>query len=212
MPGWSNYAKACGWDGIMIAQTRFDTSLEGKTITQIAQEKGIDPYDVVFDIIISERDGARAIYFMMSEDDVIKVMKYPGTMIGTDGIALAPHGELGKGKPHPRFYGTFPRILGRYVREKKVLSLEEAVRKMTSLPAGKLGLPDRGRIETGARADLVVFDFEEVIDKATYEDPHQFPEGIEHVLVNGEFVIRDGKGTGKLPGRVLRKTLKEKTE
>jgi N-acyl-D-amino-acid deacylase len=196
----------------MIAQTRFDASLEGKRIAQIAREKGMDPYDVVFDIIISERDGARAIYFMMSEDDVIKVMKYPGTMIGTDGIALAPHGELGKGKPHPRFYGTFPRILGRYVREKKVLSLEEAVRKMTSLPAGKLGLPDRGRIETGARADLVVFDFEEVIDKATYEDPHQFPEGIEHVLVNGEFVIRDGKGTGELPGRVLRKTLREKTE
>jgi N-acyl-D-amino-acid deacylase len=207
IPGWSNHVKACGWDGIMISQAKYDTSLEGKTVAQIARDRAKNPYDVLFDILVEEETAVRAIYFMMSEDDVITVMKHPNTMIGTDGIALTPHGELGRGKPHPRFYGTFPRLLGRYVREKGVLSIEEAVRKMTSLPAEKLGLDSRGRIEPGNNADLVVFNYDKIIDKATYQAPHQFPQGIVHVIVNGEFVIRDGKGTGHLPGQVLRKTV-----
>ncbi len=207
LPGWSNHVKACGWKGIMISQAKHDTSLEGKTLAEIAEERETDPYDALFDILVQEEAGVRAIYFMMSEDDVITVMKHSSTMIGTDGIALAPRGELGKGKPHPRFYGTFPRLLGRYVREKEVLSLEEAIRKMTSLPAAKLGLRGRGQVEVGANADLTVFDYDKIIDRATYQDPHRFPEGIHHVIVNGEFVIRDGRGTGRLPGRILKKRI-----
>jgi N-acyl-D-amino-acid deacylase len=125
-------------------------------------------------------------------------------MIGSDGSALAPYGELGEGKPHPRSYGTFARVLGEYTRERRLLSLPQAVHKMTGLPARRLGLKDRGVIRVGARADLVVFDPKRVADEATYEDPHRYPTGIEHVLVNGRWVIRDGQHTGSLPGRVLR--------
>jgi len=207
LPGWSNHVKGCGWDGIMISQAKYDTALEGKTIAQIAKERAADPFDVLFDILVTEEAAVRAVYFTMSEDDVIRVMRYPRTVIGSDGIAVAPQGDLGKGKPHPRFYGTFPRLIGRYVREKKVLSLEEAVSKMTSLSARKLGLVDRGQIKAGAEADLVVFDYRRIIDKATYQDPHRFPEGIIHVLVNGKFVVRDGEQTDELPGRILRKTV-----
>lgn len=206
LPGWSSYFKASGWDGIMICQTKASPSLEGKTIAEIAEEMGGDPFDVLFDILIEEEAAPRAIYFLMREDDVIEVMRHPHTLVGTDGIAVSPSGELGKGKPHPRFYGTFPRLIGKYVREKNVLSLEEAVKKATSLPARKLGLRGRGRVEAGAAADLVIFKYEKIIDKATYQDPHRFPEGIKHVIVNGEFVIRDGKETHRLPGEVLRKT------
>jgi len=209
LPGWSSYFKASGWDGIMICQTKTNTALEGKTIAEIAKDTGSDPYDVLFDILIEEEAAPRAIYFLMSEDDVITVMRDPHTLVGTDGIAVVPSGELGKGKPHPRFYGTFPRLIGHYVREKNVLSLEKAVKKSTSLAARKLGLQSRGKVKAGAIADLVVFEYDKIIDKATYKDPHQFPEGIRHVIVNGEFVIRDGKETRKLPGEVLKPVGKE---
>lgn len=206
LPGWSSYYKASGgWDGIMICQTRGNTALEGKTISEVAKERGADPYDVLFDLLVEEEAAPRAVFFMMSEDDVIKVFKHPSTMIGSDGIAVSPGGELGRGNPHPRFYGTFPRVIARYVREKAILSLEEAVRKMTSLPAGKLGLNGRGRIVSGAKADLVIFDYKKIKDRATYQDPHQFPEGIVHVIVNGEFVVREGEQNRRLPGRILRK-------
>jgi len=125
-------------------------------------------------------------------------------MIGSDGWALAPYGVLSESKTHPRSYGTFPRILGKYVRDEKVLSLAEAIRKMTSLPAQKLGLRDRGMIREGTWADLVVFNPKTVIDKATYEDPHCYPQGIEYVLVNGEIVIEEREHTGALPGKALR--------
>jgi len=140
----------------------------------------------------------------MGEEDVRTVMKHPLSMIGSDGWALAPYGVLGESKTHPRSYGTYPRILGKYVREKKVLSLEEAIRKMASLPAQKLGLGDRGMIREGMWADVVVFNPEMVVDKATYENSHRYPEGIEYVLVNGEIVIDEREHTGALPGKVLR--------
>jgi N-acyl-D-amino-acid deacylase len=131
------------------------------------------------------------------------VLAAPGVMIGSDGSALAPYGEMGQGKPHPRSYGTFPRVLGRYVREAGVLDLPTAVRKMTGLPAARLGLADRGVLRAGARADVVAFDPATVADRATYEDPHRYPDGIRHVLVNGRVVIRDGEHSGSLSGRVL---------
>src|SRR4029077_18214648 len=127
----------------------------------------------------------------------------PSLMRGSAGSPVAQSGERAVGKPHPRSYGTFPRVLGEYAREQRVLSLPQAIHKMTQLPARRLGLKDRGVVTVGARADLVVFDARKVADRATYQEPHQYPAGIEHVLVNGRFVIKDGKPTGSLPGRLL---------
>jgi N-acyl-D-amino-acid deacylase len=130
-------------------------------------------------------------------------MRHPLVVIGSDGDALAPYGVLSQSKPHPRYYGTFPRVLGHYVREEKVLSLEEAVKKMTSITAERFSLNDRGVIREGAWADLVLFDPQTITDKATYTDPHQYPEGIPYVIVNGMVVIDQGEHTGALPGQVL---------
>ncbi len=131
------------------------------------------------------------------------VLSHRLSMVGSDSSALAPYGVLGKGKPHPRTYGTFPRILGRYVRKERILTLENAIRKMTSLPAQKLKLKDRGLVREGMWADLVIMDPKRVIDQATYQKPHQYPKGIEYVLVNGKLVIEHGEHTKALPGRVL---------
>jgi N-acyl-D-amino-acid deacylase len=178
--------------------------LEGKSIEEIAKLWDKDSFDVLFDLLIEEESDVRMVLFMMSEDDVITVMRHPTTMIGSDGAALSREGPLCKGKPHPRSYGTFPRILGKYVREEKVLTLEDAVRKMTFLPAQKLKLRDRGILKEGYKADIVVFDPGKVKDRATYTDPHQHPEGIIYVLVNGEITVDGGKYTGKTAGKVLR--------
>jgi N-acyl-D-amino-acid deacylase len=140
----------------------------------------------------------------MDEADLRRALAHPAVMVGSDGSSLAPTGPTAAMKPHPRSYGTFPRVLGEYAREQRTVSLPQAVHKMTGLPARRLGLRDRGTIRTGARADLVVFDARRVIDVATYDAPHRYPVGIEHVLVNGRFVIKDGEHTGSLPGRVLR--------
>jgi N-acyl-D-aspartate/D-glutamate deacylase len=143
------------------------------------------------------------ILFQLDERDVRRALVHPRVMIGSDGYALAPTGELAGGKPHPRSYGTFPRVLGEYAREQRLLSLPQAIHKMTGLPAQRLGLRDRGHIRVGAKADLVVFDAKRVADTATYEMPARYPEGIEHVIVNGVPVL-DPKGlTGARPGRPL---------
>jgi N-acyl-D-amino-acid deacylase len=124
-------------------------------------------------------------------------------MIGTDGWAVAPHGVLGEGKPHPRSYGCFPRVLGKYVREERILTLENAIRKMTSLPAQKLGLRDRGIIREGMRADITIFNPETITDRATYQNPHQYPDGIDYVIVNGKIAVREREHTGAMAGRVI---------
>jgi hypothetical protein len=143
-------------------------------------------------------DG-RGIYHCLVEEDIERIMKHPRVMHASDGSTM----EFGKAKPHPRSYGTFPRVLGRYVREKNVISLEEAIRKMTSLPAQRLELEDRGILKEGMWADVVVFDPQTVNDQATWTEPHQFPVGILYVLVNGKLVVDEGKWTGDLPGKVL---------
>jgi N-acyl-D-amino-acid deacylase len=140
----------------------------------------------------------------MDEKEIKRIMTSKFTMIGTDGWGVAPTGVLGHGKPHPRFYGTYPRVLGKYVREEGLLTLEDAIRKMTSFPAQKLGLHTRGILRENMWADIVVLDPNEVIDRATYENPHQFPVGIKHVIVNGELVVEDEQQTEKLPGRILK--------
>jgi N-acyl-D-amino-acid deacylase len=143
------------------------------------------------------------VWFDQLEDNVQTLMRHPMVVVGSDGSSLKPEGVLGQRKVHPRNYGTFPRVLGRYVREEKVLTLEEAIQKMTSVTAERFGLTDRGVVREGAYADLVLFDADTVIDKATFTEPHQYPVGIPYVVVNGQVVIDQDVYTGALPGRVL---------
>jgi N-acyl-D-amino-acid deacylase len=193
-----------GWDNIVVAYCAKRKDAEGKRLSDLGAIRGVDPLEAAIDLIVDEAGKATMILFQLDERDLRRALVHPRVMIGSDGSALAVHGELGEGKPHPRNYGTFPRVLGEYAREQRLLSLPEAVHKMTGLPARRLGLRDRGVIRVGARADLVIFDAKRVADRATYEQPHRYADGIEHVLVNGRFVIKDGEHTGSLPGRVLR--------
>ena len=192
-----------GWENVMISYAPKRKDAEGKRVSEIAAARRLDPLDAALELIADEGGKAYMILFQLAEADLRRALAHPYVMIGSDGSALAPHGELGAGKPHPRSYGTFPRVLGVYAREERVLSLAQAVHKMTGLPARRLGLTNRGVIRVGAKADLVVFDPRRVGDLATYEDPHRYPTGIEEVVVNGRFVIKSGEHTGSLPGRVL---------
>jgi len=205
LPDWSSPFRTAGWNATMIARCRKNPDFEGKSIAEITQAKRVDPFEFVFNLLIEESASVSVVRFAMCEEDVRTVIQHPVSMIGTDGSAFAQYGVLGEGKPHPRSYGTFPRVLGKYVREEKIVTLENAVRKMTSLPAQKLGLRDRGLVKEGMYADIAIFDPKRVIDKASYTDPHQYPEGIEYVLVNGKIVIERGEHTGVLAGKALRK-------
>jgi N-acyl-D-amino-acid deacylase len=178
--------------------------LEGKTIAEIAMIRGdSDPADTCFDLILEEGDFVPGVHHNMSQDDVDRIMALPWVAIASDGTALRPDGVLGEGIPHPRSYGTFPRVLGKYVREDGVLTLEAAVRKMSAFSAEILGLEDRGVLVEGNWADVVVFDPQTVSDRGTFEEPEQFPVGIEYVLVNGILVIENGEHTGAKPGKAI---------
>jgi N-acyl-D-amino-acid deacylase len=198
-----NYREGVRW-GHMVSLAKGYPSIDGKFLAEIADEKGMDPYDVAFDILLKTKGETRMVSFHIREWNMEAAMKHPLSMFCTDGWALTPKGILGQGKPHPRSYGTYPKILARYVREKNVLRLEDAIRKMSSLPAQKIGLPNRGLLSEGMYADIVVFDPEKVQDKATYMDPQQFPTGIHYVMVNGTIVIEEGEQTNKLPGKPIR--------
>jgi len=163
-----------------------------------------DPLDVLFDVLIEEGGSVPTVYAHHSEKDMNLALAQPWCSIGSDGSALSIEGLLRRGNPHPRNFGTFPRVLGVYVRERKLLTLEDAVRKMTSLNANKLGLRDRGLIREGLAADLCLFDPTKVIDHATYTDPFQYNDGIEYVIVNGQLVLDGGTHTGAKPGKALR--------
>jgi N-acyl-D-amino-acid deacylase len=202
-PGGHSIVDRMGWENVMIAWCPRRKDAEGKRISQIAAARNLDPIDAVFELLRDAQGVASMILFQLDEADFRRAITHPAVMVGSDGSSLAITGEMSAGKPHPRSYGTFPRVLGHYARQERVLSLPEAVHKMTGLPARRLGLRDRGEIRPGARADLVVFDPRRVADQATYEAPHRYPVGIEHVLVNGRLVIKDGEHTGSLPGRVL---------
>ena len=199
--------KIGSWENIRICSVATDKNrhLEGKNILEAAAEAGKDTYDFMRDLLIEEENQVSMISFMMKEENLRRILAHPLVSIGSDGSAVAPYGVLKKGKPHPRFYGTFPRVLGKYVREEKIMTLPEAIRKMTSVPADKFGFSGRGRISEGYYADLVVFDPGRVTDRATWEDPHQYPVGIEYVVVNGKVAVEGGETTGTLPGRILKK-------
>ncbi len=206
--GWYNHYLAMdGWEGCLVASVQSDRNkpYEGKSIAEIAKISGKKPAAVVFDLLLEEQGSVPAVYFLMSEEDVRYAMKKPWVSVGSDGAAVRPDGPLGIGKPHPRWYGTFPRILGKYVREDHVLTLEEAVMKMTSLNARKLGIADRGLLQAGKKADITVFDPQRVCDKATFDNPHQYPVGIEYVVVNGVPVVDKGQHLGTKPGVILKK-------
>jgi N-acyl-D-amino-acid deacylase len=177
---------------------------EGKRVSEIAAMQKKDPLDALLDVVIADHDNTGAIYFMMSEDDMKLALKQPWVSVGTDYGEVAPTGPLAEGKAHPRAYGSFPRILGRYVREQRVLTMEEAIRKFTSLAAQRVHLRERGELRPGWFADVTIFDPQTVNDRATYEDPAQPSVGIQYVLVNGVLSLDQGRLTGQVGGRPLR--------
>ncbi len=209
--GWENFISNAGFESIYLSciKTNKWQDMEGKSLSEITRLKGkTDEWETLFDVLIDEKGEVAITIELMSEEDIRRIMTARYTMVATDAWGVAPTGVFGYGKPHPRYYGTFPRILGKYVREERLLSLEEAIRKMTSFPAQRMGLLDRGLLREGMWADIVVFDPEKVIDRATYLEPHQFSEGILHVLVNGQIVVANEKQTEKLPGKILRRPSK----
>jgi N-acyl-D-amino-acid deacylase len=198
-PSWENYVNNAGWENIVISSVegKKNQGWVGRSVADIAEGEGQDPADVAFDLLLEENARVGMIIFSMDEEKMRMGLRHPLATVCTDGL-------LG-GRPHPRVYGTFPRVLGMYVREKKDLSPEEAIRKMTSLPARRLGLKDRGILAEGRAADIVVFNPDTIADRATYENPRQYPLGIRQVIVNGVLSVEGGQHTGKLGGRVLRR-------
>lgn len=200
--------RTSSWDGILVTGVQHPDLKEcqGKTIEELAARPGEDrpPAEILLDIVLEDENRTMHVNFGMDETDVRTVMQHDLTMVGSDGSSLCQTGPLGEGVPHPRNYGTFPRVLGTYVREEGVVSLESAVHKMTGMPAARMGLDDRGVLKRGARADLTVFDPETVAQTGDWLDPAQFPDGVDHVVVEGEFVVRDGDHTGARPGTVIR--------
>ena len=199
------------WEGVFVSvvKTEENKRFEGKNIKEIRAMRGDpDEFTTVFDILLDEDGEARMVSFGQDEEEMRGVMRHPLQMVGSDGRSVTPQGILGIGRPHPRFYGTFPRILGKYVREEGVLGLEDAVRRMTSYPAQTFKIRNKGLLRKGMDADIVVFDPKTVIDKATFQDPHQYPAGIEYVMVNGEMVVENGTHTGATPGKILSRGVK----
>ncbi len=188
----------------MGVRTQANKKYQGKRLSEIARMRCVDPVDAMFDLLVEESGSVDCVYFGMSEEDVRIAIAAPWVAFNCDSSGVSPDGVLGASNCHPRAYGTFPRILGRYVREEKVLRLEEAVRRMTSLPAQKLGLRERGLLRPGMYAYVTVFDPDRVIDRATFDAPHQYCAGIVHVFVNGVPVVDQGKITDRRPGRILR--------
>ena len=190
------------WSDIMISSSPRHRDIEGLRVNEIALKWGMEPFDAVIKLLLEDEGSTEMIAFGMNEHEVSKVISHPLVAVGSDGLIR----KFGEGRPHPRNYGTFPRVIAKYVRELKLISLPEAIRKMTSLPARKLGLWDRGIIRPGFKADIVIFNYNTIRDTSTYTSPHKYPTGIEYVIVNGVVVIDKGKHTGKKPGRLLRHT------
>jgi N-acyl-D-amino-acid deacylase len=203
---WPNFYRNAGSpDKILLISFRKDAlkPLQGKTLAQIAKARGKEPLETLLDLLIEDESGIGTAYFITAEENIRKLVALPWISFGSDEAAQAPEGIFLKSLPHPRAYGNFARVLGKYVREEKLLTLEAAIRKMTQLPATNLGLDHRGLLQEDYFADVVVFDPKTIIDKATYENPHQYAVGMKHVCINGVLVLKDGAHTNATPGRAL---------
>jgi len=203
---WENFYLASGPDKIMVAGFKNPDLRHyvGKSIAEISALRATDPTDTIMDLILEDKSRVETVYFLMSEENIRRKIKLPWVSFGSDAEALSASGDDLKAQPHPRTYGNFARLLGKYVREEKVISLAEAIRRLTSLPASNLNLKSRGKLAQGYFADIVIFDPETIADKARFANPHQLSIGMEHVFVNGTQVIRQGQHTGAMPGRVVR--------
>jgi N-acyl-D-amino-acid deacylase len=205
--GWENlYHAAGGADGLILLGFRNEAlkPLTGKTLAEVAAMRGTAPEETIIDLVIEDDSRVGTAYFIMSEDNVRKKIGQPWMAFGSDAESLAPEGVFLKSNTHPRAYGNFARLLGKYVREERVIELREAIRRLTSFPADNLKLKDRGRLREGYIADLAVFNPDTIIDHATYAEPHRYATGMQHVIVNGVPVLRDGEHTGATPGRFVR--------
>lgn len=199
-----------GSEKIVVAQ--FDRSHEGRSLDELASRYNKSPESVMCDLLLEASGNVPVILFFGWENDVRDIMTHHAMMVGSDGSSLSPHGVLGRGKPHPRNYGCFPKFFGRYVLKEGLLSVEDGIRRMTSFPAQRYGLTDRGLLREEMYADIVILDPREVIDVATYKDPHRYPEGMKLVLVNGTIAVENGKFTGQLAGKTLRHRFVKKRE
>ncbi len=196
------------WESVLISRvfTRENQSCEGLTLAGLGEARGLAPVDAMLDLLIQERMNVEILIFMMSAENMRRILQKPYVMVGSDAGALTHEPPLGAGRPHPRNFGTFPFVLGALARDEGLFSLAEGIRKMTSAPCQRLGISDRGRLAVGMKADLVLFDPDEIRDECTYERPVAYPSGIEMVIVNGEMVVEAGNHTGARPGRALRKS------
>jgi N-acyl-D-amino-acid deacylase len=203
---WENLRLAAGSDDkVLLVGFKNDKlkPLTGKTLAEVARTRGTDPENTILDLVLEDQSRVGTVYFLMDEDNIRKQIRVPWVSFGSDAESMAPEGAFLKSNPHPRAYGNFARLLGKYVRDEKVITLEEAVRRLTSLPAANLGLDRRGSLRKGYFADVVVFDPKTIADKATFDEPHQFAVGVRDVFVNGVQMLKDGEHAGKFSGRAL---------
>ena len=203
---WENLMLAAGADGMLLSGFRKQQlkSLIGRRLSDVAAQRGVSPEDAAIDLVITDSSRVETVYFLMSEENVKRQIALAWVSFDSDAESSSPEGVFLNWNPHPRAYGNFARLLGKYARDENVIPLEEAIRKLTSLPASNLKIKKRGKLESGYFADLAIFDPATIQDHATFEEPHQFATGMVHVFINGQQVLRDGEHTGALPGRVVR--------
>jgi N-acyl-D-amino-acid deacylase len=203
---WENLLLAAGAEGTLLVGFKNEAlrGLTGKTLADVAAMRRTSPQETAMDLVVEDGSRVQVVYFLMSEDNIKRQIALPWVSFGSDAASMAAEGVFVKTSTHPRAYGNFARLLGKYVRDERVIPLEDAIRKLTSLPADTLRVKDRGRLQPGLLADVVIFDPKTIADRATYEQPHQYAVGMRHVYVNGAQVLRDGEHTGAKPGRVVR--------
>lgn len=198
-------AKAHDWNLASIGSVPRNRAVQGKSVAEAAAEANQPPEEFLLDLLLDEHGFVSVANFVVNEEDLRTVLTYPLTMIGSDGIGYRPEGKMSEERPHPRSYGAFPRVLARYTRNEGLLSLHETIFKMTGMPAARLGMTDRGTLMTGCYADIVIFNYSTIQDHSTFENPHQLAEGVEHLMINGRWALKDRQLTGSRPGKVLRK-------
>jgi N-acyl-D-aspartate/D-glutamate deacylase len=205
--GLNNWGRIPDWNSVQISISPHLPQYASRTIHDLAADRGIDPVDLVCDYLIEDKGATRVLVHSISEGDVRELIRSRIALVGSDGNCVADYGIVSQGMPHPRFYGTFPRVLGHYVREQGLIALELAIYKMTGATARALRMSDRGLLRSGYRADFCIFDPADFVDRATYEEPHRYPSGAHTtVIVNGTVVVENAAHTGSLPGMVLRRT------